>query len=51
MNHESKTPTANENEPLVFTLSIGDFQSNSVFNNCGEDENFPLEKETLACVS
>ena len=51
MNHESKAPTANENEPLISTLSIGYFESNFVFNNWGEGENFPLEKETLAYVS
>ena len=51
MNHESKAPGANENEPLISTLSIGDFESNSVFNNFGKGENFPLEKGTLAYVS
>ena len=51
MNHEPKDPAANENEPLNSTLSIRDFESNFVFNNCEEGENFPLEKETLASVS
>ena len=51
MNYESKSPSTNENEPLIYTLYIGYFESKSVFNNCGEVENFPLEKETLACVS
>ena len=51
MNYESKSLATNENEPLIYTLYIGDFEPNSVFNNCGEGENFSLEKETLACVS
>ena len=42
MNHESKAPAANEKEPLISLLSIGDFELNSVFNNCGEGEIFPL---------
>ena len=51
MNYEAKDLATNENEPLISTLYIGDFESKFVFNNCGEGENFPLEKETLACVS
>ena len=51
MNYESKALATNENEPLISTLYIGDFESNSVFHSCGEGDNFSLEKETLACVS
>ena len=37
MNRESKAPTANENEPLIgLHFLFGYFESNSVFNNCGE---------------
>lgn len=41
-----------ENESLIYTLSIGCVESNSianVFNKCGEGQNISLEKETLEC--